>query len=65
MKLNKACPAHKLCELNNLRVGELWGHECPRGLKSGKRDFTECVHYEEWERDGELRTNNGTSGKHT
>ena len=54
MKLNKACPAYNLCDLNNLRVGELWAWGCPRGLKTGKRDWEQCMHYEEWERCGLL-----------
>ena len=64
MKLNKQCPAFKLCEDNNIKVGDLWGRECPRGLKSGKRDFTQCDEYQKWERDDAIPKRERTTKEH-
>ena len=64
MKLNKNCKYHDACEINNVRVGELWRWECPRGLRTGKRDFTQCEHYDVWEKSDAVPEYERTANEH-
>lgn len=60
MKLNRNCPHFQECELENIRLSEFWGYDCPKGLKTGKnKKFEECDTYITWERSNAVQHDSG------